>query len=352
MITAAAGTPRAWKLGVTLFVLGSITNFISFAFAAQSLLAALGSVQFVSNVFFARCILNEKPTNLTYISTGIILIGVVTVVCFANHNTLSYTSDQLIRLYDRTYLSFLFVLSILLILAEGIYILYTHREQQKQPLPFTFLVRPISYSFVSATIGTQSILQSKCLAELVKGAIIANSQGASNHENNNSNSNGDGDGNASSLYYEFHIYAVFLAFLVGISFWLYRLNNALKHFPGLVIIPLLQVFWTTTAIVQGGMFFDDFEGFTLTQGLGFVSGLCIVFFGVFLLTTTTQDNKTRSSSGNTDSISPNYKEMERLEAYDDEDDEFDFEVELKPLSPTSLSTSTTLTSSTVMTTTT
>ena len=51
-----------WRAGAIVFVLGNLINFSSFAFAAQSLLAALGSVQFVSNVVFSYLILKEPIT--------------------------------------------------------------------------------------------------------------------------------------------------------------------------------------------------------------------------------------------------------------------------------------------------
>lgn len=81
---------KAWQLGVALFIVGNMLNFLSFGpfslnrkgrhavfcgqntsslavpaagFAAQSLLAALGSVQFVSNVFFASLVLGEKVSS-------------------------------------------------------------------------------------------------------------------------------------------------------------------------------------------------------------------------------------------------------------------------------------------------
>jgi hypothetical protein len=53
---------QSWRIGVAVFSIGNILNFISFGYAAQSLLAALGSVQFVSNVFFAYLMLNEVVT--------------------------------------------------------------------------------------------------------------------------------------------------------------------------------------------------------------------------------------------------------------------------------------------------
>ena len=46
----------AWAIGTALFVTGTIAVFVSYSFAPQSLLAPLGAVQFISNVFFTRIV--------------------------------------------------------------------------------------------------------------------------------------------------------------------------------------------------------------------------------------------------------------------------------------------------------
>ncbi|OAY66094.1 putative magnesium transporter NIPA8 [Ananas comosus] len=50
---------QTWRVGILFFALGNCLNFISFAYAAQSLLAALGSIQFVSNIAFAYFVLSK-----------------------------------------------------------------------------------------------------------------------------------------------------------------------------------------------------------------------------------------------------------------------------------------------------
>ena len=50
-----------------------------------------------------------------------------------------------------------------------------------------------------------------------------------------------------------------------------------------IIIPLLQVCWTTSAIVQGGVYFKEFQSFSTTQIICFALGVFIVFVGVFIL---------------------------------------------------------------------
>lgn len=51
---------KLWWLGTLVFVIGNLMNFVSMSFAPLSLLAALGSVQFLSNLFFSVIILKTK----------------------------------------------------------------------------------------------------------------------------------------------------------------------------------------------------------------------------------------------------------------------------------------------------
>ena len=198
-------------------------------------------------------------------------------ICYSNHNTSSYTSIQLLALYDRSYFIFLIVIGIMLIVSEVVYMIYTQREIALRPLPFNSIVRPFCYSLVSATIGTQSVLQSKCLAELLKRSIV------------------DKENVSNNQFVEWYLYFVFTLFLAGLTFWLYRLNSALKLFDGLIIIPVLQVCWTTSAIIQGGIYFKDFQGFSNSQAIGFSGGIFIVFVGVYILTS---GNKTDDNDNN------------------------------------------------------
>lgn len=252
---------NVWALGLTIFCVGCLINFASFAFAAQSLLAALGTIQFVSNVFFAKFVLGETLTLRIVIATGVIVGGLLLAIIFSNHASETFTSEDLQALYTPTYFLFLGCLVVLLCFFQGTYMVYTHYDNIGTPLEGNGIVRPVTYSLVSALVGTQSVLQSKCFAELVKATLSGKNQ-----------------------FGHYFIYVVIVNFVCGLSFWLWRMNSALKMFDGLIIIPLLQVFWTTCAILQGGVFFQEFAKFTPTQSFFFLFGVCVVFFGVYLLT--------------------------------------------------------------------
>jgi magnesium transporter len=138
----------------------------------QSVLAALGGVQFVSNVFFAFFILKETPTRQTISATTLIVIGLIIAILYSNHVDKIYSNMELISLYDTTYMQFLFGVVVLVVSCELLYLSYTRNEALQTPLPASGFVRPLTYCIVSATIGTQSILQTKCLSELAKSRIV------------------------------------------------------------------------------------------------------------------------------------------------------------------------------------
>jgi|SaaInl74LU_5_DNA_1037368.scaffolds.fasta_scaffold31220_2 hypothetical protein len=69
----------AWIVGTIIFVSGSLLNFASYAFAAQSMLASLESVQFVTNLIFGRLLLKAKITETMLAGTVLTVTGTVLV---------------------------------------------------------------------------------------------------------------------------------------------------------------------------------------------------------------------------------------------------------------------------------
>ena len=97
----ALGSVPPFKLkwaGITFFASGAALNFISYSYAAQSLLAAIASIQFVSNVFFGWIVLRERVTRRVATATAVICFGNVFVVSCASRKALPYTASQLLEL--------------------------------------------------------------------------------------------------------------------------------------------------------------------------------------------------------------------------------------------------------------
>ena len=92
-------TSPYWLVGTIIFVLGSLFTFAAFGFAAQSLLASLESVQFISNVIFAKTVHKHVITRRMLVSTLSILCGNVLVVIFSDHEEKLLDSSQITNLF-------------------------------------------------------------------------------------------------------------------------------------------------------------------------------------------------------------------------------------------------------------
>eukprot|EP00798_Chlamydomonas_sp_ICE-L_P030364 gene30364-35369_t len=259
---------REFQIGLTVFIIGNIFNFASFGFAAQSLLAALGSIQFVSNVIFAAFVLKEKITKAVLIATGCILLGCMLLVIFGNHSSEAYTADDLLAFYGGpVYIAYLIFAGAAVV---GTYLLYLRGTKiLKESAGFGesthkwMQILPVAYSIFSAIVGTQSVLFSKSLSVLLRSTL------------------GEGENQLGNWYTWFTLFC----FILTAGFWMTRLNKGLGMFPAMIIVPVLQICWTLFSLISGMCYFKEYQGFTALTTCMFTIGVLTVFFGVYLLTT-------------------------------------------------------------------
>jgi hypothetical protein len=90
--------PR-WLLGMIVFVLGNFCNFAAFNFAAQSLLAPLGSFSLVCNVIIAPILNGEVWTWKDVVGVILIIAGSTIVVIFAGFPPKDYNLCVLLKLF-------------------------------------------------------------------------------------------------------------------------------------------------------------------------------------------------------------------------------------------------------------
>ncbi|GAX80581.1 hypothetical protein CEUSTIGMA_g8018.t1 [Chlamydomonas eustigma] len=255
-----------WRVGLAIFAAGTIGSFASFAFAAQSLLSALGCVQFVANVIFSSTVLKEKVTWLVILSTLFIIGGCLLLVVFGNHSSETYTVEILIDLYRQP--AYIIYLVICFLGAFGSYLLYMHgkaiAKRMKGGLKASrvwLTLYPASYSVFSALIGTQSVLFSKSLSVLLFDTFKGNIQ-----------------------FGNWYTWVTLLCFFASALFWITRLNKGLRKFPAMIIVPLMQICWTLLSIIEGLLYFQEYQSMDALSGGMFALGVVIVFIGVYLLT--------------------------------------------------------------------
>lgn len=258
-----------WIMPLVFVVLGSVIIFVSFAYAAQSILAALSSSQFVFNVMFKRCLFGDKPTWNEAGSTLIIVLGNLIIVSSAAISDPQHDSiDGVLELYKRP--AFLLFFALVLLLAGISHILFLKLRHRNSPVnicskkvrlnPNT--LTPILYAATSAMPGAQGMTMAKSLAELIRYTF-------------------SGSGNAFSHP---ETYAFALLLVVALAWWMFRVNKALILFSeNAAIIPVLQVNWLVFSVLGGGIYFKEFYTFSYARLSVVYLGIFIIVFGVISL---------------------------------------------------------------------
>ncbi|KAF8378088.1 hypothetical protein HHK36_029424 [Tetracentron sinense] len=254
---------QTWRVGILFFVLGNCLNFISFGYAAQSLLAALGSVQFASNIAFAYFVLNKMVTVKILVATTFIVLGNIFLVAFGNHQSPVYTPEQLAEKYSN--IIFLLYCLILILIVAVHHSAYRRGElllavSGHELRPYWHMLLPFSYAIVSGAVGSCSVLFAKSLSNLLRLTM-----------------------SSSYHLHSWFTYSMLLLFLSTAGFWMTRLNEGLSLFDAVLIVPMFQIAWTFFSICTGFVYFQEYQVFDTLRTTMFMLGMASVFIGISLL---------------------------------------------------------------------
>ena len=253
---------RKWArikvIGTVVFVVGSLINFAAFALAAASVLAPLEAVQFITNLIFGKLVHGHKITRTMKISSVVTAVGICIAVGFGPMTVYTFDLDDLKCFWrDQIWIGY----EIVALSCAAVLLLWWHFANRaleaERPWKRSLTLLPVCYAVSSALVGTQSVVQAKCLSEIVS-LLFA---GEPAHE-------------------AWFTWFVLGLFLVTVGFWLYRLNDALGKYDTLFIIPLLQASYIVLATLAGGIYFQEFSTLDWWQYVAFSSGIAVMFVGL------------------------------------------------------------------------
>merc|ERR1740133_61422 len=249
--------------GTALFFTSTFVVFGAMSLAPASILAPIESVQFVANVAFARCVNKQHISAAGYVSSLVIVGGISMAVASGNHVNKSLGPAELEKYWMSTkWIVYLACVVVFAGVAQLVWVVYERRSRGKggRELPHTATVLPVLYALSSSMIGSISVLQAKCISELLETL-----SGGTN------------------IWDSGMTYLVIGLFLSTVIFWLFRLNAALAKYDALFIIPAIQagyIFWAT---LSAGMYFQEFDCLAAYQLALFAAGICIMFGGLYVL---------------------------------------------------------------------
>jgi hypothetical protein len=120
---------------------------------------------------------------------------------------------------------------------------------------------PLSYAALGGTMASYTVLFAKSLINLLVTSIF------------------DGQNQFTSVL----AWVILVVTVVTAVSQVYWINMGLKKYDALLQVPVFFTIWVLLDIVGGGIYYDEFSGFTPTKYVLFCLGVLTVFFGVALL---------------------------------------------------------------------
>ncbi|CAO1615708.1 unnamed protein product [Parajaminaea phylloscopi] len=249
---------KLWWLGMSLMVLGEGGNFVSYGFAPASLVAPLGSVALLANVFIAPVLVKERFAKSDLVGVALASLGATAVVAASSFDggNGELPGGGPAALWQA--------------IQQTIFLVYAG----------VLAVVGATLAWLSSTSwGDRYILIDVGACAIFGGFTVLSTKGISSLLSQATGRHDLIDLLKSPLSYILIVILVSTA-LVQIAF----LNRALQRFDARSVIPSQFVFFTISAISGSAVLFRDFERASAGRVAGFVAGCLITFAGVFVLT--------------------------------------------------------------------
>jgi hypothetical protein len=120
---------------------------------------------------------------------------------------------------------------------------------------------PLSYAALGGMMASYTVLFAKSLINLLVTSIF------------------EGDNQFTS----FIAWVILIVTVVTAVSQVYWINMGLKKYDAMLQVPVFFTIWVLLDIVGGGIYYDEFRGFTVEKYVLFCVGVLTVFFGVALL---------------------------------------------------------------------
>ncbi|BGP27389.1 hypothetical protein JCM10295v2_006357 [Rhodotorula toruloides] len=225
---------KLWLLGFFVMVAGEVGNFIAYGFAPPSVVAPLGVVALIANVFLAPVIVREPFRKKDLIGVGIAIVGGATVVYASRQRDVKLTPSEFVAAISRP----LFIIYAVSCAVSMSILAYFSRTKTGD----RFVIVDLSFFKYSIT------------------------------------------------------YAVILTLALSAFLQLNYLQKSLQRFESRVVIPAQFTTFSLSTIVGSAILYRDFEGVGLPSLVNFVLGCLICAGGVYLLTRDSPDGPTTSMS--------------------------------------------------------
>ncbi|NXF02762.1 NPAL2 protein, partial [Smithornis capensis] len=239
---------KLWWCGISLLGLGEVGNFIAYGFAPVALIAPLGCVSVIGSAFISVFFLKKTVRTSDILGGTLAITGTYLLVTFAPNVPQELTARQ-VQNYLESW-PFL-VYSILEIIIFCILLYFYKRKAVKHIVVLLMMV---------ALLASLTVIAVKAVSSMITLSA---------------------KGNMQLTYSIFYIMIVLMA--SSCAFQVKFLNQAMHLYEVTEVVPINFVFFTTSAIISGVIFYREFQSAALLSVFMFLFGCLLSFLGVFII---------------------------------------------------------------------
>nr|XP_033790809.1 NIPA-like protein 2 isoform X2 [Geotrypetes seraphini] len=240
---------KLWWCGIVLMGIGELGNFAAYGFAPVILIAPLGCTSVIGSAVVSLLFLQESLRASDLIGGTVAISGIYLMVTFSPCASQEVTGVKIQQYLIR----WEFMLYLILEIIVFCVLLYFYKAKDKKHIVIVLMLVAL---LASATVISVKAVSSMLMAT-VKGKI--------------------------QLTY-FIFYAMLVIMISSCIFQVKFLSQAKQLYSATEVLPINFVFFTTSAIIAGIAFYDEFHGSSFLNVLMFLFGSLLSFLGVFLIT--------------------------------------------------------------------
>ncbi|XP_008146737.2 NIPA-like protein 2 [Eptesicus fuscus] len=238
-----------WWGGALLMALGEAGNFAAYGFAPVTLVAPLGCMSVTGSAFISVMFLKENLRASDVLGMTLAFAGSYLLVNFAP-NISQAVSARTVQYYFVGWQFLIYVILEILIFCILLY--FYKRKGMKHIVILLTLV---------ALLASLTVISVKAVSGMITFSVTDKMQ----------------------LTYPI-FYIMFIIMIASCVFQVKFLNQATKLYNTATVVPVNHMFFTTSAIIAGIVFYKEFLGAAFLAMFIYFFGCFLSFLGVFLVT--------------------------------------------------------------------
>ncbi|XP_007933033.1 NIPA-like protein 2 [Orycteropus afer afer] len=238
-----------WWGGLVLMAVGETGNFAAYGFAPVTLIAPLGCMSVTGSAIISVIFLKENLRASDLLGTTLAFAGIYLLVNFAPNITQNISA----RTVQYFFVGWQFLMYLILEILIFCILLYCHkRKGMKHIVVLLTLV---------ALLASLTVISVKAVSGMITFSVTDKMQ----------------------LTYPI-FYIMFIIMIASCVFQVKFLNQAMKLYNMTMVVPVNHIFFTTSAILSGIIFYQEFLGAAFLTVFIYLFGCFLSFLGVFLVT--------------------------------------------------------------------